>query len=331
MFHALAAALLLSTTPLTPQRLYYQVNRAMPITVAAGESREIVLLKPDNTEIARAKVGDGASEIDVAVLIPKLYSNTDVCYLQLLEEGSPTGPALLLEPLVERPKPVQRLGDHGPQVESWIRPSPSELSMAGFRVSVERFAVLHTTMGDITLNMRPDCAPNTAWNFTSLVEGGFYTHIPFHRIIGNTPTGKGFVVQAGDPTGTGSGGPGYSIDLEPTTLPHDVGVISMAREGNNIDTGGSQFFLCLSREMTSRLDGQYTSFGQTVEGLDVLAKLGAVKTGMGDRPMNMPYIETAELIPASPRTPGIAPAWIAKPAEPKAEPTPTPVPANPTR
>ncbi len=329
MFPAIAAALLLLNGPLTPQRLYYQVDRAMTVAVAAGESREIVLLKPDNTEIARAKVADGSSEIDVAVLIPTLYSNTDVCYLQLLEGGTPTGPALLLEPLVERPKPVQRLGDRGPQVENWIKPSPSELFMAGFRVSIERFVVLHTTLGDITLALRPDAAPNTAWNFTSLVDGGFYTHIPFHRIIGNTPTGKGFVVQAGDPTGTGSGGPGYSIDLEPTTLPHDVGVISMAREGNNIDTGGSQFFLCLSREMTSRLDGQYTAFGQTIEGLDVLAKLGAVKTGMNDRPIEMPYIETAELVSASPRTPGAPPTWMAKTAEPKAEPAPAPV--NPTR
>lgn len=329
MFHAFAAALLLFTAPLTPQRLYYQVNRAMPMAVAAGESREIVLLKPDNTEIARAKVADGSREIDVAVLLPTLYSNTDVCYLQMLQGGQPTGPALLLEPLVERPKPVIRQTERGPMVESWVKPRPTELFMAGFRVSVERFVVLHTTLGDITLTMRPDSAPNTAWNFISLVDGGFYTHIPFHRIIGNSPSGKGFVVQAGDPTGTGSGGPGYNIDLEPTVLPHDVGVISMAREGGDIDTGGSQFFLCLSREMTGRLDGQYTSFGQTIEGLDVVNQLGAVKTGMNDRPMEMPYIETAELVPAAPRTPGEAPSWMAQAAPPQVDPTPAPV--NPAR
>jgi len=329
MIIALALSAVVSSTPLAPQRLYYQVNRAMPIAVAAGESREIVLLKPDNTEIARAKVADGVSEIDVSILLPSLYSNTDVCYLQMLQGGQPTGPALLFEPLVEHPKPVIRQTERGPMVENWVKPRPTELFMAGFRVSIERFVVLHTTLGDITLTMRPDAAPNTAWNFTSLVDGGFYTHIPFHRIIGNTPTGKGFVVQAGDPTGTGSGGPGYSIDLEPTTLAHDVGVISMAREPSNIDTGGSQFFLCLSREMTSRLDGQYTSFGQTIEGIDVIAKLGAVRTGLEDRPMNMPYIETAELVPAEPRTPGTAPGWMARTVEPKAEPAPAPV--NPTR
>lgn len=328
MIHALATALLLAVAPLTPQRLYYQVNRAMPVAVQAGESRELVLLKPDNSEVARAKVPDGATEVDVALLIPTLYSNTEVRYLQLLEGGAPTGPALLLEPLVERPKPVLRYGERGPQVDNWVRPSPEQLSMAGFRVSVDRDVVLHTTLGDIKLVMRPDMAPNTAWNFTSLVEGGFYTNIPFHRIIGNTPSGKGFVIQAGDPTGSGSGGPGYSIDLEPSTLPHDLGVISMAREGGNVDTGGSQFFICLSREMTERLDGQYTSFGQTLEGLDVIAKLGAVKTGMEDRPLSMPYIETAELVPAAPRTPGKVPSWMAKPQEPKTEPS---APANPQR
>lgn len=327
MNFALALSVALCATPLTPERLYYQIDRAMPISVEAGESRELALLKPDNTLITRVNVPNDAAAVDLNVLIPDLYSNTEVCYLQLLERGEPTGAALLLEPLVERAKPVLRYGERGPVVDNWMRPSPDQLSMAGFRVSVERDVVLHTTMGDIRMVMRPDMAPNSAWNFTSLVDGGFYTHIPFHRIIGNTPSGKGFVIQAGDPTGTGTGGPGYSIDLEPSTLPHDLGVISMAREGGSVDTGGSQFFICLSREMTARLDGQYTSFGQTIEGLDVVGKLGAVPTGAEDRPLTMPYIETAELVPASPRSPGVKPSWMAQ----KAESKPEPPPANPQR
>lgn len=326
---ALAAAALLATTPLTPQRLYYQVGRAMPIGIDAGEGRELVLLKPDNTEIARAKVPDGATEIDVNVLLPSIYENTEVCYLQLLAAGEPTGAALVLQPMIERPNAVLRLSERGPYVENWSWPRPNELAMSGFRVAPERFVVLHTTLGDVTLALRPDCAPNTAWNFIHLVAGGFYTQIPFHRVIGASPRGPGFVIQAGDPTGSGMGGPGYSIDLEPTTLPHDLGVISMAREGGNIDTGGSQFFICLSREMTERLDGQYTAFGQTVEGIDVVKELGAVKTGMNDRPLNMPYIETAELIPATPRTPGVAPGWMAKPNS--AQEAPAAAPGNPPR
>ncbi len=329
MFQAFAAAILVSAAPLAPQRLYYQVNRPMPLTVAAGEGRELVLLAPDNREVARAAVPNGATEVDAAALIPSLYSFTTVHYLQLIDDGAPTGPALVLEPLVRVRQPVLRLTERGPQVENWISPSERDKNMSGFRVSMEREVVLHTTMGDIRLVMRPDHAPNTVWNFLHLVEGGFYTHIPFHRVVGTSSGGPGFVIQAGDPTGTGSGGPGYRIDLEPSTLPHDLGVISMAREGNDVHTAGSQFFLCLSREATARLDVQYTTFGQTIEGIDVVKKIGAVRVGAQDRPIDMPYITTAELIPAPPRTPGQAPKWISPaPATPAEKPS---APVNPQR
>lgn len=329
MFHALAAALLVSAGSLAPQRLYYQISQPMPLTVAAGEGREIVLLTPDNKEVARATVPDGVGEVDAASLIPNLYSFTTVHYLQLADDGEPVGPALVLQPLIRVRNPVLRYTERGPSVENWIDQPERDKNMAGFRVYIERDAVLHTTHGDIRLVMRPEHAPNTVWNFLHLVEGGFYTHIPFHRVVGTSSGGPGFVIQAGDPTGTGSGGPGYRIDLEASTLPHDLGVISMAREGNDIHTAGSQFFLCLSREATSRLDGQYTTFGQTIEGIDVIKKIGAVRVGSQDRPIDMPYITTAELVPAQPRTPGQAPKWITPtPAAPAEKPA---APANPPR
>lgn len=329
MFHALAAAVLVSSTPLAPQRLYYQVNGPMPLSVEAGEGRELVLLAPDNKEIARAAVPDGVGELDAASLIPNLYSFTTVHYLQLVDNSAPIGAAIVLQPLVRVRNPVLRYTERGPFVETWIEQSEQEKNMAGFRVYVERDAVLHTTHGDIRLVMRPEHAPNTVWNFLHLVEGGFYTRIPFHRVVGTSSGGPGFVIQAGDPTGNGSGGPGYRIDLEASTLPHDLGVISMAREGNDIHTAGSQFFLCLSREATARLDVQYTTFGQTIEGVEVVKKIGGLRVGSQDRPIEMPYIETAELVPAEPRTPGQAPKWIAPaPAAPAEKPA---APANPQR
>jgi peptidyl-prolyl cis-trans isomerase B (cyclophilin B) len=176
---------------------------------------------------------------------------------------------------------------------------------SGLRMYRESDVVLHTSRGDIRVCLRPDEAPNTAWNFMQLARDGFYRDITFHRIVPLTANGQPFVIQAGDPTGSGDGGPGYWLPLEDSHLPHDFGVISMAR-GDDPDSNGSQFFFCLSREGTARLDGQYCSFGYAVEGANVIkaiaeSELADVKTG---RPMNPPVIRDAELVAAPPRTPG---------------------------
>jgi cyclophilin family peptidyl-prolyl cis-trans isomerase len=112
-----------------------------------------------------------------------------------------------------------------------------------------------------------------------LVGKNFYDSVSFHRII------AGFVIQGGDPQGTGGGGPGYTIPAEfSDTLKHDVGILSMARTPDP-NSAGSQFFICLSRERTASLDKQYTIFGKVVEGLDVVDAMGKVKTGAGDKPV----------------------------------------------
>ena len=107
-------------------------------------------------------------------------------------------------------------------------------------------------------------APNTVANFLKLAESGFYNNVTFHRVIPN------FVVQGGDPTGTGAGGPGYKIDCELAgeNQYHDRGVLSMAHAGRN--TGGSQFFICHSRDNTAHLDRNHTCFGKVIEGVDVV-------------------------------------------------------------
>ena len=110
-------------------------------------------------------------------------------------------------------------------------------------------------------------APNTVQNFVSLAEKGFYDGTVFHRVIPD------FVIQGGDPTGTGRGGPGYKIkcELNGGNQYHDRGVLSMAHAGR--DTGGSQFFICHSRRNTAHLDRNHTCFGKVVEGLDVIDKI----------------------------------------------------------
>ena len=137
---------------------------------------------------------------------------------------------------------------------------------------------ISTSSGDMVAELWNDVAPKHVENFLKLGREGFYDHLSFHRII------PGFVVQGGCPRGDGTGGPGYTIDAEFNDREHVPGTLSMART-NDPNSAGSQFFICLTREHCQHLDGKYTAFGQIVEGMDVVEKLGAVKTGAGDVPM----------------------------------------------
>lgn len=126
--------------------------------------------------------------------------------------------------------------------------------------------------GSVVVELYPNIAPNTVNNFISLVRKGFYDNNTFHRLM------KGFVLQGGDPTGTGSGGPGYNIKGEFTNngfennLSHEEGVLSMAR-ATPPDTAGSQFFICLETSTCSSLDGSYAAFGKVIAGFDLVKKI----------------------------------------------------------
>ena len=131
-----------------------------------------------------------------------------------------------------------------------------------------------TSQGDVMVELFENEAPNTVANFISLVEKGFYNGTPFHRVIG------GFMAQGGDPTGTGTSGPGYAIACEvgkPGARKHFLGTLSMAHAGP--DTGGSQFFLTF--RPTEHLDGKHTVFGRVIDGFDVLPKLMRTQDDQG--------------------------------------------------
>ena len=146
--------------------------------------------------------------------------------------------------------------------------------------------LLNTSMGDITIQLFDDM-PVTAGNFKKLVEKGFYDGTIFHRVI------DGFMLQGGDPTGTGRGGPGYSIKDEFTKHnKNDRGTISMANAGPN--TGGSQFFINLVDN--NYLDKAHPVFGKVVEGMDVVDKIGKVKTSAQDRPLTVVKIVAAKVM-----------------------------------
>lgn len=128
-------------------------------------------------------------------------------------------------------------------------------------------AEIHTDKGVMKVEFFEKDAPNTVDNFISLAKKGFYNGLNFHRVIPN------FVVQGGCPTGTGSGGPGYTIkcELNGENQYHDRGVLSMAHAGR--DTGGSQFFICHNRDNTKHLDRNHTVFGKVVEGVDLIDEI----------------------------------------------------------
>ncbi|MCX6190379.1 MAG: peptidylprolyl isomerase [Bacteroidetes bacterium] len=125
-------------------------------------------------------------------------------------------------------------------------------------------AQIYTSKGIMTLNFFEEDAPIAVKNFTDLAKKGFYDGLTFHRVLPD------FVIQGGCPIGTGTGGPGYKIKCELTgnNQYHDRGVLSMAHAGR--DTGGSQFFICHSRNNTSHLDRVHTCFGKVVDGLEVI-------------------------------------------------------------
>jgi len=130
-------------------------------------------------------------------------------------------------------------------------------------------AKIATEKGDMTVDFYEKDAPKTVANFVKLSKEGFYDGLTFHRVIPD------FVIQGGCPDGTGAGGPGYSIDceLDGDNQYHDKGVLSMAHAGRN--TGGSQFFICHSRNNTAHLDGNHTCFGKVVDGLDIIDQIQA--------------------------------------------------------
>jgi cyclophilin family peptidyl-prolyl cis-trans isomerase len=143
-----------------------------------------------------------------------------------------------------------------------------------------------TNHGSIEIELYDDDAPNTVQNFTKLAGDGFYDGVVFHRVI------EDFMIQGGDPTGTGSGGPGYQFDDEQNEHHVDRGALAMANAGPN--TNGSQFFI-VTAEACPWLDGKHTVFGRVTSGMDVVDAISKLDTGPGDRPRDEVRIESVTL------------------------------------
>ncbi len=310
----LSATAMTANAQLTPDREYYGINRPIPMRVAAPSDTEgpvsIHLLSPgahgsaDATIVAQQEVEVGG--VDLAGLFPILWTseNPKTLYAQLVVNHEGVGPAVVLQPLLT---PIKARA-----VERSVQFAPNQNRLySGLRAYVDQHIVFSTTEGEIEVALRPDQAPNTAYSIRSLVDGGYYTDIIVHRVVPMT-NGNPFVIQFGDPTGTGGGGPGYFTDLEQSSLAHDFGVMSMARTSDP-DSNGSQVFICLSRAGTAFLDVNYVSFGQTVRGADAIMRIEQtpLQGPNSQKPMNPPVIESAKLVPAPPY--GTGPKPVTRP------------------
>ncbi len=197
--------------------------------------------------------------------------------------------ALLLCAGCTQPAPSGTAPALTPAVSAVLVSAPATTAAATPALS-GRKVLLETTMGNITIALDP-AMPVTAGNFETLVSKGFYDGIIFHRVI------SGFMIQGGDPTGTGMGGPGYMIKDEFTG--HNLnsrGAVAMANAGP--DTGGSQFFINLvnNSALQPGFDSHYPVFGNVVAGMDVVDTIGAVQTGPGDHPLTNVTIIRAVMV-----------------------------------
>lgn len=306
--------------------VYAGVNRAIPITIDSpvhvGDRQSLELVEPQTWRtIEQTNIVPG--EADLAVLFPRLWvdASSQIRYVQLVEGGSPRGAPLIIEPLISQPtyidswtarlRSVLTAPDPGAEFASLLKLGPetratlsdqpyplppTRVLLSGVRVYVDQTITLETELGDITLALRPDSAPRTAYHFLQLAHGGFYNDTAFHRVASVAPGQPPAFIQAGDPTGTGLGGPGFTVEFEPGTLQHDFGVVSLARAGGAPNSGGSQFFICLSREAGETFDGRYASFAQVVSGADTVMKIATSPVGPRE-PSNLTSIKDRPLQP----------------------------------
>jgi len=293
-----------------PHYLYNGIGRSFPVRVhVPGGSRhaEIQLLTPVSAEVHEKAPVEGGEQ-DLAKIFPSLWKekHPTLLYAQLIVDDRKVGPALVLQPMLN--PQISRLKEDKKTVE-FVTDEDGPM-YNGLRAYVDKHIVFDTSMGVMEFQMRPDAAPNTVWTIMELVRGGQYRDTIFHRVVAKRADGSPFVIQGGDPTGTGSGGPGFSYPLENSSLQHDFGVISIARS-TDPNTNGGQIFVCLSRAGTKHLDSKYAAFGQCVRGGETILKIGAVPVGKEDRPTNPPVIKTARLADAPPY--GTGPKPVTRP------------------
>lgn len=252
-----------------------------------------------------------AGEVDLARVFQRLWKTDDprVLYVQAAEDESGdkrVGPALVLVPMVT-PRYASRTDRTGaPQLNPLPasadgRPSTaSTRAFSGYWLFNDQHAVFDLGTGELAFALRADAAPMSIMHARRLVSSGFYDGVAVHRIASLSGQTAPDIVQFGDPTGTGRGGPGFMIDFEPSSLPHTFGTLSLARTSDP-NSAGSQLFITLSNDVGSALNDRYTVLGRLVSGAEVLRAIGKSPTTADAAPRDPIVIRSAKLVDAPPR------------------------------
>ena len=318
--HAAVGAVLFIAS-LTPAKGWFGV--AQPITIHAKAPGETHLLLSDfNGRVLEAKGStdvNGEATFDLRdVYVQLQIPNTYVLYLvekektpeEMLKEGVP---AELVEKVKAAGGSVGNLAPTkfiGTPLVIDVRQDRRRGAPPGpmvVRVQPLEYAVMQTAHGPVTLGFFYDVAPHTVNNFLSLAQDGYYDGLTFHRVV------PGYVIQGGDPRGDGTGGPGYMIDAEFSSRPHEEGVLSMARTGDPgegpgvmprpefANSAGSQFFVCLDYRATKQLDGKYSCFSRVTGGMEAVRKIAAAPLAdeRAGRPKESQVIEKVEVLPVT--------------------------------
>jgi peptidyl-prolyl cis-trans isomerase B (cyclophilin B) len=234
----------------------------------------------------------GEQVVDLKKWFPSIGTMPDTYLLYTVKAGGKDATGFIGTPLVVDVREDERRAGSGPMVVS-VRPL--------------EYAVINTDAGPMTVLFYYDVAPRTVSNFLTLARGGFYDGLTFNRVV------PGFVIQGGDPTGTGTGGPGYRVQAEFNDRNHLPGVLSMARSvdpneaagamprAEFANSAGSQFFICLDYANTRGLDHRYTAFGRVADGMDVVEALAkvAVADKQSGRPVNPPVMRSVQVMPVT--------------------------------
>jgi peptidyl-prolyl cis-trans isomerase B (cyclophilin B) len=268
---------------LVPTKIWFAPDQGLMVNVKADSDVALVLTDFDGKPIGSPVPEAAGKTVDLKQVFPQTAQpGTYLVYAVKPGTTSPTTDFLGTPLVVEN---IQDKKDNVPGTDV-------------VKIEPLRYEEITTDQGKMTAAFYYDVAPNTVDSFLNLGEGGFYDGVIFHRII------PGFMIQGGDPRGNdtkfaGTGGPGYSVGQEFNDHPHKEGILSMARSSDP-DSAGSQFFICLDYKGTQQLDGKYTVFGKIVDGMDVVKKIGAVKTDpQNDRPLKPPVITKIEVLPVT--------------------------------
>lgn len=266
---------------LVPQKMWYAPSQPLMISNKSDKSVVLELTDFSGKVVAPTSAADLAAgqSVDLKTVYPGT-ANPGTFVLWALPSASAASQSGPPKDFAGTPLVIE------------VRPQAQNPSAAVVtRVLPLQYAVMQTESGPMTEVFYYDAAPNTVENFLTLAGGGYYDGLIFHRVA------PGFVIQGGDPLGTGMGGPGYNLASEFNDKPHLEGVLSMAR-AQDPNSAGSQFFICLDYAQTQQLDHQYTAFGKVVEGMDTVKAIAGAKVN-GETPEHPVAIKTVEIFPVT--------------------------------